>query len=57
MEAGGIDKIVSKLPPSVPYTSLTDGVGPLGIFGWMLVMAVVGMWWAKVSYSRKLELR
>ena len=30
---------------------------PLGIFGWMLVMAVVGMWWAKVSYSRKLELR
>lgn len=30
---------------------------PLGIFAWMLLIGVVGMWWAKVSYSRKLELR
>lgn len=43
MQAGGLDTIVSKLPPTAPYTSLIDGVGPLGIFGWILVLVTVNI--------------
>jgi SSS family solute:Na+ symporter len=42
-QAGGLAKIVSQLPPTVPYTSLIDGVGPLGIIGWILVLVTVNI--------------
>ncbi len=43
VQAGGMDAIVAKLPPSVPYTSLIDGVGPFGIIGWILVLVTVNL--------------
>jgi SSS family solute:Na+ symporter len=43
MQSGGMDAIVAKLPPSVPYTSLIDGVGALGIIGWILVLVTVNL--------------
>ena len=43
IQAGGMEKIVAKLPPAIPYTSLIDGVGPLGIFGWILVLVTVNI--------------
>ena len=43
VQAGGMEAIVAKLPPSVPYTSLIDGVGPLGIIGWILVLVTVNL--------------
>ena len=43
MQAGGMETIIAKLPPAVPYTSLVDGVGPLGIFGWILVLVTVNL--------------
>ena len=43
VQAGGYDAIVAKLPPSVPYTSLIDGVGAIGIIGWILVLVTVNI--------------
>ncbi len=43
MQAGGLDKIFAKLPPAIPYFSLVDGVGPLGIIGWILVLVTVNI--------------
>lgn len=43
LQAGGMDAIVAKLPSAVPYTSLIDGVGPIGIIGWILVLVTVNL--------------
>ena len=43
VQAGGMEAVVAKLPPSIPYTSLIDGVGPLGIIGWILVLITVNL--------------
>lgn len=43
MQAGGIENIVAKLPTTVPYTSFVDGVGSVGIIGWILVLVTVNI--------------
>ena len=42
-QAGGMDSIIAKLPPEIPYTSLIDGIGPMGIIGWILVLVTVNL--------------
>ncbi len=43
LQAGGLGSIIAKLPPSVPFMSLVDGVGPMGIIGWILVLVTVNL--------------
>lgn len=43
VQHGGLDSVIAKLPPAVPYTSLIDGVGPMGIIGWILVLVTVNL--------------
>ena len=43
LQAGGMSPIVAKLPPGVPYTSWVDGVGSMGILGWILVLVTVNI--------------
>lgn len=42
-QAGGYDAIVAKLPSTVPFTSFIDGVGAMGILGWILVLVTVNI--------------
>ena len=43
VQHGGLGSVIAKLPPTVPYTSLIDGVGPMGIIGWILVLVTVNL--------------
>lgn len=44
--------------PTALFSAGDDAaVLPLAVFVMMFLTAIVAMWWAKVSYSRKLELR
>lgn len=42
-QLGGLNTIFAKLPAHVPYDSFVNGVGPLGIFGWILVLVTVNI--------------
>ncbi|MDU2064598.1 MAG: sodium:solute symporter family protein [Sporomusaceae bacterium] len=41
--SGGFDMIQLKLPPNIPYMSFFDGVGPIGILSWILVLVTVNL--------------
>ncbi|HWR30086.1 MAG TPA: sodium:solute symporter family protein [Negativicutes bacterium] len=43
VQSGGLDSIIAQLPPATPYMSLIDGVGPMGILGWILVLVTVNL--------------
>jgi len=43
MQSGGLGSIIAQLPPAIPYMSLIDGVGPMGILGWILVLVTVNL--------------
>lgn len=43
MQSGGLGSIIAQLPPATPYMSLIDGVGPMGILGWILVLVTVNL--------------
>lgn len=43
MKAGGMENITAKLPATVPYTSFVEGVGTIGILGWILVLITVNI--------------
>lgn len=43
VQSGGLSSIIAQLPPATPYMSLIDGVGPLGILGWILVLVTVNL--------------
>ena len=42
-KVGGIANIAPKLPENIPYFSLFDGVGILGIFSWIIVLVTVNL--------------
>ena len=43
LQSGGLGSIIAQLPPATPYMSLIDGVGPMGILGWILVLVTVNL--------------
>ena len=43
VQSGGLGSIIAQLPPATPYMSLIDGVGPMGILGWILVLVTVNL--------------
>ena len=51
------DVTVAFAPGLLAEAGENAAIFPLGAILWLLVAGVGAMWWAKVSYDRKLELR